>query len=653
VHWHHKSNSVAEASLFRYRAFLSYSHRDKAWGEWLHRALESFRIEKDLVGRITPVGAVPKALRPIFRDREDFSAGHSLTEQTIAALEASEVLIVVCSPHAARSPYVNEEIRRFKALGRADRVIPVIVDGEPGGDPQRECFPAALRFKIGGDGQLASEREEPIAADAREEGDGKDIAKLKVVAGMLGLGLDEIVRRAERARKRRARFRNAIVASLIGLTVSSAAGFVWARYELARNEALLDRTLERATALVNRAVAMSEGFGVPRTVSIGILEEAEGLFRDMAELGRETQQLRYRKARMLIEFARNYEILGNTTLQHARASEAHGLMRSLTAEDGRNLTFQRELSVSYTELGDALRAMGRLEEALANYRAGRAVAEPLAAADRNNTQWQRDLSIAHERIGDVLIDHGRLDEALASYRLGVVISERLAATDPSVTKWQHDLAVSHEKIGNVLRAQKKLVEALASYRGGLAILERLAAADGGNATWQRDLSVAHDKVGVTLADLGRFGEALASYRASLAISERLTAADPSNAQWKHDLSVTHERIGDLFAFQRKPDEALTSYRTSIAIRQRLATSDPSNATRLRDIAILHGRLAVLYAALGRPTDATAELRQGRTIMARLVELSPSNAGWKATLAWFDSQMAGRDGPPQVRQVGEN
>ena len=172
---------MADASLFRYRAFLSYSHRDKAWGAWLHRALEAFRIDKDLVGRATPAGPVPKALRPIFRDREDFAAGHSLTEQTIAALEASEVLIVICSPHAARSPYVNEEIRRFKALGRADRVIPVIVGGEPA-TRNAECFPEALRFKVGNDGHLTPEREEPIAADARDEGDGKDLAKLKIVA---------------------------------------------------------------------------------------------------------------------------------------------------------------------------------------------------------------------------------------------------------------------------------------------------------------------------------------------------------------------------------------------------------------------------------------------------------------------------------------
>ena len=110
---------MASPAAIRYRAFLSYSHRDTSWGKWLHSALEGYRIDKDLVGRETPVGPVPKTLRPIFRDREDFSAGHSLTEQTLAALEASQFLIVICSPNAAQSKYVNEEIRRFKTLGRS------------------------------------------------------------------------------------------------------------------------------------------------------------------------------------------------------------------------------------------------------------------------------------------------------------------------------------------------------------------------------------------------------------------------------------------------------------------------------------------------------------------------------------------------------
>ena len=79
---------MSDIAPITYRAFLSYSHRDTPWAKWLHRALERFRIEKDLVGRTTPAGPIPKKLSPIFRDREDFSAGHSLTEQTRAALEA-------------------------------------------------------------------------------------------------------------------------------------------------------------------------------------------------------------------------------------------------------------------------------------------------------------------------------------------------------------------------------------------------------------------------------------------------------------------------------------------------------------------------------------------------------------------------------------
>ena len=90
---------------------------------------------------------------------------------------------------------------------------------------QRECFPPAVRFKVGADAELTGEREEPLAADARPQGDGKETAKLKIVAGLLGLGLDEIKRRAERARKRRILFR--IGAGGVALLVSGGAVAGW------------------------------------------------------------------------------------------------------------------------------------------------------------------------------------------------------------------------------------------------------------------------------------------------------------------------------------------------------------------------------------------------------------------------------------------
>lgn len=49
---------MAEPAAFKYRASISYSHADTAHAKWLHRGLESFRIDKDLSGRETAAGTI-------------------------------------------------------------------------------------------------------------------------------------------------------------------------------------------------------------------------------------------------------------------------------------------------------------------------------------------------------------------------------------------------------------------------------------------------------------------------------------------------------------------------------------------------------------------------------------------------------------------
>src|SRR5258705_7745939 len=528
--------SVAETVPFKYRAFLSYSHRDKAWGNWLQRALEGYRIDKDLVGRQTPAGPVPKTLRPIFRDRDDFSAGHSLTEQTIAALEASQFLLVLCSPNAAQSQYVNEEIRRFKAMGRTARVIPVIVDGEPG-DAKRECFPSALRFRLAASGTLTSEPEEPIAADAREQGDGKEIAKQKAIAGLLGLGLDEVIRRAERARKRKNRFWAALAGVFLFLAVAASGSAAYAWQQLKTNEAFLNAMLKRATEIVDEAVAQAEKYNVPRAATLSLLVKAEGLFDDMAQYGRPTPELRYRKAWMLIQFARNYEMLGDTGKQFARADEAQRLLAGLAAEKTDDPSYQRDLSVAYEAVGDVLVAQGNLPEALKSFRNALAIAERMAKVVPNNAFFQRELMVPYIKIGGVLLEQGNLPEALKYFRDGLAIMERLVKADPNNVGWQRDLTISYAKIGDVLLAQGNLPEALKYFRDDLAIMERLAKADPNNAGWQRDLTLSYIRIGDVLVAQGNLPEALKSFRDGLAIAERLAKADPTNAAWQRDLSV--------------------------------------------------------------------------------------------------------------------
>ena len=74
---------MAEYTALKYRVFLSYSHRDAAWGRWLRAALEAYRIDKDLVGRPTPAGPVPKTLRPIFSGRDGYLIGDPLPERHV------------------------------------------------------------------------------------------------------------------------------------------------------------------------------------------------------------------------------------------------------------------------------------------------------------------------------------------------------------------------------------------------------------------------------------------------------------------------------------------------------------------------------------------------------------------------------------------
>jgi len=322
---------MAEPAPFKYRAFISYSHVDARGAKWLHRALESFRIDRDLVGRETGAGTIPKTLRPVFRDRDDFTAGHSLNEQTLAALDASAALIVICSPAAAKSRYVNEEVRLFKSRHPERPVIPLITGGSPG-DAELECFPPALKFKLDAEGQITEEPVEVLAADVRGEGNGKSLALAKVIAGLLGLSSDDVFRRAERERRRKGRLRMAIVAVLAILAVAASASAVYAWQQLKTNQAFLDATLHRATQIVNKAVAQAQSFGVPRKATLELLAQAESLFNDMARLGQSTPELRHRKALMLLEFANNYYILGDTAKQKARAEEAHRIMAELAAE---------------------------------------------------------------------------------------------------------------------------------------------------------------------------------------------------------------------------------------------------------------------------------------------------------------------------------
>lgn len=192
-----------------YWAFISYSHHDEAAAVALHRALETYRLPRADIGRETGVGRVPPRLYPCFRDRDELGSAPSLGPEIQHALSESRALIVVCSPSAAASKWVNEEIRYFRSLDRGARIFAYLVEGEP-----HDAFPPAL----------TEGSDEPLAADMRASGDGKHAALVKLVAGITGIPYADLT---QRDAMRRLRERN------VRLSISgSVAAFVFLVYML-------------------------------------------------------------------------------------------------------------------------------------------------------------------------------------------------------------------------------------------------------------------------------------------------------------------------------------------------------------------------------------------------------------------------------------
>lgn len=236
-------------SDFRYWAFLSYSHSDRKWGDWLHKSLEAYRVPRRLVGQKPGDMQIPARLFPIFRDREELPVSSDLGGNIKEALRQSRHLIVICSPRAAASRWVGEEIKIFKMLGREDRILAFIVDGEPNASEGKtgfalkdECFPEALRYRLTSDGELSEERVEPIAGDARKGKDGKMDAKLKLIAGLIHANYDEL-----KQRERRRAFRRRILYSAVVLAIALLIGGIssWQAKQARDRRSTLEREQQR------------------------------------------------------------------------------------------------------------------------------------------------------------------------------------------------------------------------------------------------------------------------------------------------------------------------------------------------------------------------------------------------------------------------
>lgn len=576
---------------FRYRAFISYSHQDKFWATWLHKALEAYVIPRRLVGQTTAVGVTPARLAPVFRDRDELASATDLGHKVNEALAQSECLVVVCSPRSAASQWVNQEVLAFKQIGRSERIFCLIVDGEPGasnlpGREAEECFALALRYQLAANGALGEERTEPIAADVRPGKDGKANAKLKLIAGMLDIGFDALKRRE------------------------------------------LQRHIRRVAALATVAL-------IVMTVTT-VLAITAVIARNAAVAASHAAERRQKQAEDLVDF-----ILGDLNDKLAQVSrldimetvdnQAMNYFQSLPTGDVTEETLAQRVK-ALEKIGSVRLDQGHLPAAMASYQAALKLAVPLAAAAPANTSRQLACAEVWAFIGMTHWRQGELDAAQRSFAAAQSLLHRAHLLTPDEPQLRFQLATIDNNIGHVLEARGQLDEALIQYRSMLQLMQQLAPTQPGNVEWMSSLGSAYNNIGRLALMRGELAVAVAHYATDDAIESALTARDPKDASQRDSTLTVRAILGRTQALTGDIKNGMERLQQAVDIATQLKTIDPSNTDFQEHAALYATQLARLRRLSGDLRAANALTVQALATFAALTRQAPANTGWRREFA---------------------
>ncbi len=503
----------------RYWAFISYSHKDAAFGRRLHRRLESYTLPRRLVGRATPQGTVPRKLAPIFRDREELPAANDLSAEVRAALAASRSLIVVCSPSSAASPWVGREIEAFRELHPDRPVLAAIRDGEPA-----DCFPDALN-RTGPDGAVL----EPLAADFRKRQDGEQLGLLKLVAGIVGVGLDELVQRDALRRTRRV---TAVTAGALAAMVIMGVLTVFAF--TAQREA--ERQRGEAEGLVEYMLTdlRTELKGVGRLdVMSDVNKRALAYYDREIRSSSLSESSRAQRARIQLALGEDDENRGDLVAALHRFNDAAATTRELLANSPNDpkLIFDQGQSEYYLGSVDYYRDDApRAREKFLNYRR---LAQKLVSLDPNNGAYHQEVAYAESNLCSLAFKAPQdLDSALRHCSEALAQSEQAKLRLGPTREIEDSLIDHHGWLADVYRARGDLKRALEERLAQERLLSRLMDSKPSDMTLKESWVALQIALALLEKADGQQKQANDRLKSTLTLIDLMIAFEPRNKHWR-------------------------------------------------------------------------------------------------------------------------
>lgn len=602
-----------------YDGFISYSHaKDKPIAAALQSAIQ--RLGKPWYKR--------RALR-LFRDDTSLSATPELWPTIERALHQSRFLILMASPEAAASKWVNKEAAYWLEHKSADTLLVGVTDGELRWDEKAGDFawtgqtplPAALagRFKT-----------EPKWVDLRPYRNGADQRDSRFIelgadfaAAIRGMPKEDLL--SQEVRQQRRALTLALAAAGLMLVIAT---FAAAETKIARDNAARASQNFQATkqVTVNLANNLRNIRGITQDITTLVLNNAAEAVAKLYT-GNENQDIVLLRSELDNAFAGTFWFVGDIEKARDYVNQGVALDDQILQSAADMATRREALQDRYAALmlrGDIVHVQGEFDATVASFREAAASAQAIIdRAPKDKTAWLQLLA-ARGRIGDTLRQERDYGAAVNEFDEIASIQQKFLAASPNDEDWLNQSSWNHNRLGDTLlhiTAHEGLMTVAADrtaifkydadaalardhYQHSVDIRRRLVAAQPANNERRRDLIW-------SLALLGMASLATDTQQAWAVLddgrdeAERLLKTDPKNTEWLRYLALIRNFRGDALLLQDRQAEAFAEYGEGLRIRQDLSATDPKNARWQRDLFYSYVRMTKVERIAGHAGKAEA------------------------------------------------
>ena len=585
------------AEPVRYSAFISYSRADAAFARRLHRTLEAYRPPRRLRLGQTSVLDRTGRLKPLFRDEDELRAGSDLTAAVREALSQSRRLIVVCSPKSAASQWVGREIELFRQMHGDHRILSALIAGSPA-----DAFHPALLRDAGG---LAME---PLAADFRPGPGAFQLAKLKLVAGLIDVQLDQLVQR--HAQRQVRTVAGLCAAAVAGLAI--AATLVGMAFVAQVNGAAERRRADGLGSFMTNDLRKKLNAAGRLDLSVAVNKAALTSYRDK-DLARLSPDELTQRAAALHALGEDYERSGDLVAARKQFEEAWRTTAALLAKapDDPKRIFahaQSEYYVGFINWRD-----GAAEQARAGFEAYANSAQKLIRIDPANVDWRHEVAYAEANLGMVDLRHAG-DASSAERHLRAALQGKLTvlARTPGDADLQSEVADAYAWLADSQRQRGDDASALANRTKERAIIEALIAKDPRNVEFRTDLLGNDLGLARIEADRRQFTSVLRLLDQARSEAIALTGRDPD------DVAVAMQaRVFALFKARTQLDMGGSPGRIAEALGTCAPATGAEKDPELRDFCFaLRARALALAGDAGGAAAARAQVRRLNDVYSR-------------------------------------